>query len=189
MSSLRAAAAALFETLDRLGIAYAVGGSFASSVHGVPRATQDLYLVADLPAGRVAEFHAAVANEFYADAEAMLDAIRLGRSFNLIHFESGFKFDLFAASGHPLGREQLAHRLRVPTAILGGDSMDVAVISAEDTVLAKHLWYRQGGEVSERQWNDLLNIARTQKDRLDRTYLNPQAARLGVGDLLSRLLA
>jgi hypothetical protein len=188
MSSLREAAAALFEILDRLGIAYAVGGSFASSVHGAARATQDLDLVVDLSANRVGEFHAAVAKQFYADEQAMLDALRLGRSFNLIHLDSGFKIDLFAASGHPLGREQLAHSRQVTTALLGGDPMDVTVTSAEDIVLAKLLWYRGGGEVSERQWNDLLNLARTQKDRLDRAYLDAQAARLGVGDLLLRLL-
>jgi hypothetical protein len=31
---------------DRLGIAYLVGGSLASSLHGIPRATQDADVVA-----------------------------------------------------------------------------------------------------------------------------------------------
>jgi hypothetical protein len=42
MSSLREAAVTLFQILDRLGIIYAVGGSFASSLRGVARATQDI---------------------------------------------------------------------------------------------------------------------------------------------------
>ena len=187
MHSLRDAAIRLFAVLDQLGIAYAVGGSFAGSFHGVARATQDIDLIVELPAARVADLYAAVSMEFYADVETMRNAIRQGLSFNLIHFASGFKFDLFVAGRHPLGRDQLAHRRRVSTELLGGDPVEVNVISAEDIILAKLLWYREGGEVSERQWNDLVNLAKVQRGRVDRGYLDAQSARLGVADLLLRL--
>jgi hypothetical protein len=187
MSSLRDAARLLIETLDHLGIPYAVGGSFASSFHGIARATQDLDLVVELPTNRVRDLYQAVAPHFYADEETMLDAIRRGISFNLIHLDSGFKFDLFVAGRHPLGRDQLLHRGKVTTALLGGDPLHVDMVSAEDIVLAKLLWYRTGGEVSERQWNDLVSLVEVQRDKADRGYLETQAARLGVADLLTRL--
>jgi hypothetical protein len=66
--------------------------------------------------------------------------------------------------------------------------MKVSVISPDDILLVKLLWYRDGGEVSERQWNDLSNLAEVQGNRLDREYLDIQAKRLGVPDLLLRLL-
>jgi hypothetical protein len=94
VSSLRDAALLLFEALDQLGIHYAIGGSFASSFHGIARAT----------------LYQAVSPHFYADEETMLDAIRTGLLFNLIHLDSGFKFDLFVAARHPLGRDQLRRR-------------------------------------------------------------------------------
>jgi hypothetical protein len=103
MSSLREAAVELFGALDRLGIRYAVGGSFASSVHGVSRVTQDIDVVAALPAELVHELYVAISGRFYADEEVMLDAIRRGSAFNVIHLESGFKFDLFVAGRHPVG--------------------------------------------------------------------------------------
>jgi hypothetical protein len=187
MTSLREAALLLFGTLDQLGIHYAIGGSFASSFHGIARATQDIDLIVDLSANRVEDLYRAISPHFYADEETMLDAIRRGLSFNLIHFTSGFKFDLFVAGRHPLGRDQLRHRKRVSTALLGGDPLDLNLISAEDIVLAKLLGYRTGGEVSERQWNDLVNLAAVQKGKADDDYLRTQAARLGVADLLKRL--
>jgi len=187
MSSLRDAALLLFDVLDQLRIPYAIGGSFASSFHGIARATQDLDLVVELPASRVPDLYQAVSPHFYADQETMLDAIRTGRSFNLIHLDSGFKFDFFVAGRHPLGRDQLIHRKRVSTALLGGDPLEASIVLAEDIVLAKLLWYREGGEASERHWNDLVSLVEVQKDKADRPYLQAQAARLGVGDLLSRL--
>jgi len=84
---------------------------------------------------------------------------------------------------------QLAHRRREATALLGGEVIEVNVISPEDILLAKLLWYREGGDVSERQWNDLSNLVVVQSGRLDREYLNAQAKRLGVADLLIRLLS
>jgi len=48
--------------------------------------------------------------------------------------------------------------------------------------------YRAGGEVSERQWNDVLGIAAVQRQRLDREYLRRWAAHLKVGDLLEAAL-
>lgn len=189
MSSLRDAAQQLFEALHRIGLAHAVGGSFASSIHGIARATQDLDIIVDLPLARVKDLHDAICKEFYVDEEAIRDAIHRGMSFNLIHFDSGFKFDLFIASRHPLGHEQIAHSASTNTALLGGDPLQVPVISAEDIVLAKLLWYRQGGEVSERQWNDLVNLMSVQKGHVDREYLQQQASRFRITDLLQRLLS
>jgi len=187
MNSFRDAAQTLFQALDRLGIDYAVGGSVASSIHGLARATQDLDLVVNLPISKVAALHMALSGIFYADDEAIGDAVRQGLCFNVIHLQSGFKFDLFIASRHPLGREQLAHGQEVRTAILGGEPIVFRVISAEDIVLVKLLWYREGGDVSERQWNDVMNLITVQRGRLDTSYLAEEATRLGVSDLLNRL--
>ena len=54
--------------------------------------------------------------------------------------------------------------------LLGGEVLRVPVATAEDTLM-KLAWYQMGGEVSERQWNDVRGIAAVQRERLDCQYL------------------
>lgn len=81
--------------LEQIGIPYAVGGSLASSVHGVMRSTLDVDIVADMRHEHIAPLVAALSKEFYADDEMMRDAIEHHSSFNLIHYETAFKVDIF----------------------------------------------------------------------------------------------
>jgi hypothetical protein len=60
--------------------------------------------------------------------------------------------------------------------------------SSEDILLQKLLWYRQGGEVSDRQWRDAIAILLVQGSRLDRAYLTATASLIAVPDLLERAL-
>jgi hypothetical protein len=83
--------------LENLGVRYHVGGSFASSIHGVPRQTRDLDLVAELMPSHVAVFAARLQADFYLDEEAMRRAIERRSHFNLIHHATGFKVDLFVS--------------------------------------------------------------------------------------------
>ena len=66
--------------------------------------------------------------------------------------------------------------------------LDLFFASPEDTVLAKLEWYRKGGEVSDRQWRDLLGVLKVQGETLDRAYLDHWAGELDVSDLLHRAL-
>ena len=174
------------DALEALGVPYAIGGSFASALHGVMRATMDADLVADLRQEDVAPFVQALGELFYANAEMMREAIGQHRSFNLIHLESMFKVDVFVARPRDFDRAQLARR---QLHLLSEDPERRAyVASAEDTVLAKLEWYRMGGEVSDRQWRDALGVLKVQGLRLDLAYMRHMAAGLGVKDLLERAL-
>jgi hypothetical protein len=62
------------------------------------------------------------------------------------------------------------------------------VATAEDTILAKLEWYRLGGEVSDRQWRDILGVFIVQAGRLDLDYLQKWAAELNVTDLLQKAM-
>jgi hypothetical protein len=51
-----------------------------------------------------------------------------------------------------------------------------------DVILSKLEWYRMGGEVSDRQWRDILGVLKTQAGTIDLDYLRQWAIELKVGD-------
>ena len=174
------------DALEALGVDYVLGGSLASAVHGVMRATMDADLVADLDLAQVDPFVQALGEAFYLERNTVRQAVRARSSFNLIHLETLFKVDVFVARARPFDRAQLSRRQRIQ---IGEDpGCQAYVASAEDTVLAKLEGYRIGGEVSARQWRDVIGILQVQADRLDLEYVRRMAAELGVVDLLDGAL-
>ena len=177
----------LLAALDRLSIRYAAGGSLASSVHGIPRATVAIDLVADLHDRDIAPLSAELSKEFYADDGVMREAVRACRPFNLIHYKSSYKFDLFPLPADPYYQGELDRRTVTEFSFGEGPSLRFPVVTPEDTVLTKLVWRQTGGEVSERQWSDVLGIIKVRGQELDQDYLRRWAAHLGVTQLLQRV--
>lgn len=174
------------EALEKLGIKYVIGGSLASALHGVARATMDTDIVADLQDEHVEALMEALKSTFYIDDEMVREAIQAHRSFNIIHLESFFKVDIFVSKEREFDRLQMARRL--PYVLSTGPEQSAYVASAEDTILAKLEWYRIGGEVSDRQWRDILGVMKVQAGKLDLEYLQRGARLLKVIDLLDRAI-
>lgn len=183
--SLLAALQPVVEALERLGVTYQIGGSVASSAHGSPRATNDVDLVVDLRPEHVEPLRRALADAYYAPTELRHGAIAHRSCANLIHLSTGFKVDLFVCRDGDYDRGSLS---RCVERSLQPGTRPFRVATAEDTLLRKLEWYRKGGEVSDRQWQDVLGVLRLVRSGLDRDYLELWAPRLGVDDLLRRAM-
>jgi len=173
--------------LEELDVPYVVGGSLASSLHGIPRSTQDVDLVAALRMGHIKSFISRVEGAFYISPERVEAAVRRRTSFNLIHLKTMIKVDLFVFSETPLARQEMARRQILP--IPGEPEAHLQIASPEDTILQKLLWYRKGGGVSERQWNDILGVIKVQGKGLELSYLKEWAERSEIEDLLAQAFA
>lgn len=177
----------LAQILNDLGIPYAIGGSLASSAYGAARFTQDADIAVAALAPRAREFLQQVAGEFYISGAAMEEALRTRGSFNLIHFESAFKIDIFVLEDTAFAEEMMKRRIRLSVGEPG--SAEFEFVSPEDILLLKLRWYLRGGCVSERQWRDVLTVLAVQHGGLDLAYLSRWAASLGLTDLLEKALA
>ncbi len=179
----------LIQWLDQHSIRYYIGGSVASSAHGLPRTTIDVDIVVDLKHIHVDILVEALQGGFYIDAEMMHTAIDNEASFNIIHLETFIKLDLFVLKSTPY--DQMTIQRTIPGTLAPDDSDELIVrfSSPEDIVLHKLYWFRLGGEQSERQWRDLIGVLKVQTANLDRDYMQQWALQLGVGDLLERALS
>lgn len=173
-------------TLDQLNIPYAVVGSVASSLLGFSRTTNDADVIAEIQLDQIDRLVVALQDAFYVDELAVRSAVLERRSFNVIHFDSVFKIDVYVPSADEFSQQQLKRRR--PEILLPDSSQTVYLASPEDTILAKLRWYRRGGEVSERQLTDVAGIIKVQGQGLDLSYLREWADKLGVSDLLDKAL-
>ena len=171
----------------RLSVPCALGGSWATAIQGEPRMTQDADLSAEPFLGQSAAFVQSFGPDYYVSLPAVQDAIRRRSSFNLIHLPTAFKVDVFVRKDRPFDESVLQRRIAVPAPDAPGETIDV--VSPEDIILLKLEWYRLGGEMSDRQWGDVLGVLRVQAGRLDDAYLDRWAADLGVSDLLAKARA
>jgi hypothetical protein len=170
----------LLSKLDECGIPYMITGSFASNIHGLPRATQDADIIIEVEQKPLERFLENLGSEYYWSREAAIDALTRQQMFNVVHLETGFKVDLIIRKSRPFSRMEFSRRQRA--FYLGADRW---FATAEDTILAKIEWSKISG--SERQFNDALSVAKLQRNNLDRTYLEKWGRELQILYLLERL--
>lgn len=169
--------------LESVGCPYFVGGSVASSLHGEPRATNDIDLVIAMSPLRVPLFAQALGPDFEVDHDMLRDALRRRSCANIFYLPWVTKVDLFGLGDTPYDEIEFERRQRIQVRSSGEQ---LFVKSPEDTVLRKLLWFREGGEVSNKQWRDVLEVLRISGHLLDSAYLQTWAGRLRVDDLLRR---
>jgi hypothetical protein len=179
--ALRVAAA-----LESIGCEYFIGGSLASSLQGEPRATNDIDLVVAMMPHRVRAFAEQLGPEFEVDQDMLRDALTRGSCANIFYLPMVTKIDIFALGASRYDEVEFSRRRKVRVRASGEE---LFIKAPEDTVLRKLLWYREGGEVSSKQWRDVVEVLRVSGAEINHQYVAMWAEKLGVDELLTRAQA
>jgi hypothetical protein len=169
--------------LELAGVPYMVAGSFASSHHGAPRATQDIDIVVDPTFDSLVRFLESVqGDEVYLDADVAREEFKRRGQFNIIDGTTAWKVDVIFRKARPFSNMEMSRRL--PATVLG---VHVFVATAEDTVLAKLEWAKLGE--SDRQLRDVRALLETKAESLDTAYVERWVDELSVRELWDRVRA
>jgi hypothetical protein len=168
------------QALEGAGTPYMLTGSFASSFHGVPRASQGIDIVM-APTDRQLETLVKLlpSPDYYVDLEVAREARRAESMFNVIDLAAGWKVDLIIRKSRAFSREEFARRVK---AVLYGQELFIA--SAEDVILAKLEWAKMGQ--SDRQIEDVSDVLRIRWGSLDERYLDLWLRELELEDQWAR---
>lgn len=166
------------DQLEDIGLRYFITGSIASISYGEARFTNDIDIVVDLPARRAADLCRRFPDDqFYVSEDAALDAARGHGQFNIIHPASGLKIDIIVPSPSEFTVERFVRAVRMPA----GDERDAVFSSAEDIILSKMLFYREGK--SDKHLRDIAGVIRIRGERLDQAYIEHWSPRLGLEEI------
>jgi hypothetical protein len=169
--------------LERLGIRYAVVGSFASGVWGESRFTQDVDILIEIAAGQVKSLCDAFPDkDFYVSETAAREASARHSQFNVIHPASGNKIDFMIAGPSAWTKAQLERRKVVE--LFPGQS--AAIAAPEDVIIGKLVYYREGQ--SDKHLRDITGILTFSSDIVDRSYIAIIAKQVGVTEIWQMVL-
>jgi hypothetical protein len=161
--------------LERVGIPYAIVGSFASGIWGEPRFTQDIDILIQLSLDQVkllcSEFPA---SDFYVSESAARNAVARRSQFNVIHPASGNKIDFMIAGSGNWPRQQLARRKQLQ--VFADHAASVA--APEDVIIGKLICYHEAG--SDKHLRDIAGILQLSSNLIDRDYVARFAAEFDV---------
>jgi hypothetical protein len=166
--------------LEELEIPYIVTGGFAVAVLAKPRFTADIDIVIELLPKNIAQLVKRlflIDKDVYVSEEAIKDAVERKGEFNFIHPQTGLKVD-FWIKKYPFEKFE-----RVIVKKINGQKVNF--ISAEDLVLSKLIWYKEGQ--GSKQLEDIKSVLEIAKPDLD--YIKTWAKRASTIYILEEILS
>lgn len=162
--------------LNAAHIPYMLTGSYASSLHSIPRATRDIDIIIFPNRDQLTTFVESLPRSTYhTDLDDAIDSLRRRSQFNVIDYATGWKVDFIIPPFEEFNVEEFERRQVIDV----GD-LQLSVVSPEDIVIAKLRWAKAGQ--SERQIEDAATVVRFQAEHLDRPYVERWVHRLGLED-------
>lgn len=179
-------AASIIETLESLGLQYAIGGSFASSTYGEARTTMDIDISIVLPESEMQRLVEAIQQlGYYVFLDSIVDALIQNMPFNIIDATSGYKADIFLVAPTPLDQSVLARSRRMVYDTT--TNATARLYSPEDVIIYKLKYFLMGR--SQKHLRDIGAILIVQGTALDYGYIAHWAQEVGATEVWNQLLA
>ena len=177
---------------DALGVPFYLGGSVASSLHGMQQVAQDIDLVVDLPEHTLPSVLALLHQHYVLDENEAREAVRARSAFPVIHLDSLMKVDVILQHADAF---DTAMRQLVALYALDDRYPPFRVASTCEMILFKLRRYqrdersRTDGMRDDAEWNDIVGMLKVQGPDLDLVLMEQWAGTLGVADTWRRALA
>ena len=164
-------------------IDFVIGGSLASSLWGQERTTHDADVAVLLDLEKLRLLEPLVTWPYIMDTESIRSSLSNPREFasgQILNGETLDKIDLFLLSDSAYTTARFANRRYVEVS----PEKSLPFSSPEDIVITKLRWFVLGNRVSDRQWNDIVQVLEIQQGQLDDAYLKFWAENFGILQLL-----
>lgn len=177
--------------LEDLHVPYYLGGSIASSLHGLQQLAQDIDLIVDLDEQTLPSLCSALGQHYLLDEDEAQEAVREHRPVPLIHLDSLMKVDVIYPKQEAF---TLSMRPHIRGYTLDKHSPLISLASATEMLLFKVQRYRRDeqartdGMQDDAEWNDILGMLKVQGPDLDLPLLEEWAGSLGITDTWQRAL-
>lgn len=171
---------AVLDALQAVRIPFMIVGSLATNFHGVPRSTRDADFVIQLPPGALSALRERLAPPLRLDPQAAFEGVT-GTTRHLVEAAgTAFTVELFELTDdpHDVARFERRQQVRV-------FDRSAFVATAEDTIITKLRWARQGGRAKD--VDDTRNVIAVQGDSLDWAYVESWCRQHGTIDTLEEV--
>ena len=169
--------------LDRLNIPYLITGSMAAMAYGEPRLTNDIDIVAAIENRHIAGLlEAFPSDQFYLSEDAMHEAIRRQRQFNIIHPASGLKVDIIIREDTPFNISRFSRTRRIKP----GAGYEANFAAPEDVILMKMRYFKEGG--SEKHLRDIAGIIKISGSEIDHAYISFWAEKMDLTEIWEKVM-
>lgn len=165
--------------LEKLRIPYVLTGGLAVSFWGLPRTTHDIDIIIKAKREDKDKIVNIFKKDFYISEEAVFQAIEQNFTFNIIHYKAGLKIDFWLTKKSSFGNLEFQRKQKKK--IFG---KEVFIISPEDLILEKLLWYKNGE--SSRHLEDVAGIIKISK--LNLNYIKNWAKKQSTLKILKEII-
>jgi hypothetical protein len=181
----------VLQAFDELNLFWYLGGSIASSLHGMQQMAQDIDLVVNLPSQNLPSLLPLLKQHYAFDDKSFQEAVAQHTACSLIHLATLMKVDLIMAKQ---GAFETALQSRITSYSLDERSLSLRLASAVEMILVKlhrysqDLLSRTDGMRDDAEWNDIVGMLKIQEPTLERDFLEEWARNLKIAEMLRQAL-